>query len=120
VKLLGVEKLGHRVQKYWLHTDGMGKDQITVETIEEDVEPIFDAVKRRAQAETSRSFFRLKAELPVTMLDDLAKLSAKDWGVSVKQAFEEIMKQKTDRAKKALRLLTDGRDFNKFQAKTYR
>jgi hypothetical protein len=63
---------------------------------------------------------RLKARLPVTMLDEASRISAKQWGISVKDAFAEIVKQKSDRARRALRLLTEGRDFRKLQAKAYR
>ena len=63
---------------------------------------------------------RLKARIPITMMDEAAKISAAEWGITPREAFGEIVKQKTDRAKRVLRLLTDGRDYRKLQAKAYR
>jgi len=117
--LLGRHQLGHRVQNYWKHVGDDGRDRITVETVE-DVAPVFKSVKMAVEAEKSKPTFKLKAQIPYTVIDETAKVSAELWGVTVKEAFEEIIQQKTDRAERVMRLLTEGRDYNKFHAKTYR
>lgn len=120
MKLLGAENIGGgRVEKYWLHSDGAGHDNITVEVVQA-VDPIIRQLKQQVQNERPMSGMRLKARLPVTMLDEASKISAKEWGISVKDAFSEIVKQKSERAKRALRVLTEGRDYRKLQAKAYR
>lgn len=120
MRLLGREYIGGgQVEKYWLHTDGAGNDNITIQVVQ-DAAPIIRQIKQQAQGERPRSEMRLKARIPATMMDEAARISAKDWGVSVRDAFSEIVKQKTDRAKRTLRLLTEGRDYRKLQAKAYR
>lgn len=120
MKLLGAENIGGgQVEKYWLHSDGRGNDNITVETVQ-DAAPIIRQLKQQVQNERPMQGMRLKARLPVTMLDEASRISAQEWGVSVKDAFAEIIKQKTGRAKSVLRLLTEGRDYRKLQAKAYR
>jgi len=114
-RLLGAERVGGRDEYWYLHTGDDGKDRITVETIQ-DVEPVFDYVKLAANARGRKGDIRYKATIPFTMVDDLAKTSAALWGVSVSDAFAEIMGGKSDRAQKALRVLTDGRDYRKLQA----
>ena len=117
-KLLGSEVSGNRTHTYYKHYGDDGREKLTVET-KEDVTPVIQDVKRIAQSHQQGSDFKLKAIIPPTMVDDLCKISSKSWGCTVKQAFEEIVAGKTDRAVKAMRTLTDGRDFRKLQAKNY-
>ena len=118
-RLLGQEWIGGRLRKDWLHVGEDNRDKITTEIIQA-VDPVFESIKRSAQMEKPKAQFRLKARIPSTLLEDTAKTSAALWGVKYLDAFAEIMQQKTDRAKKALKILTDGSDYSKIQAKTYR
>ncbi len=117
-KLLSVGNRGGRVERIWSHYGDNNQRQFTVEVVE-DFEKAMNQLKREKQAESSKSSFRVKAELPMTLIDELSKQSAALWGISVKDAFAELMSQKSDRGKKALRLVTEGRDFRKFQARHY-
>lgn len=117
-KLLDVQNLGGRIQRTWSHYGDQGQRQFTVEVVE-DFSKAMQKVKLEKQMESSKSSFRIKADLPFTLLDEAAKISAKTWGVSVKEAFSELMSQKSDRGKKTLKMLTEGRDFRKFQAQHY-
>jgi hypothetical protein len=117
VKLLGQSVENGRVHRDWLHYGDDGKTKLTIQIVQ-DVSPTLRAIEREAKAGRSKDF-RLKAMVPFTMIEEAAKISAKAWGVSVKNAFSELMNQKTDRAKKALKLLTEGRDYRKLQARHY-
>lgn len=117
MRLLGVESGGGVTEKYWLHTGDDGKDRITLETIQ-DADPVFQYVKRKA-LEPKGKDLRYKATILHTQLDRLARTSAIQWGISPKEAFAEIMIGKTDRAQKAMRILTDSRDFSKLQVRSY-
>lgn len=116
--LLDVTNLGGRVQRTWMHYGDENQRQFTVEVVE-DFSKAMKQLKREKQQESSKSSFRLKAELPRTLVDELAKISAKSWGVSVKDAFSELMNGKSDRGRRALKLVSEGRDFRKFQARHY-
>jgi len=118
MKLLGKEQVGNRVYKYWKHIGDDGRDKLTVETSER-VDPIFDAVKYASQTQTSKSFFRYKASIPGTLIEDIAKINAKLWDVTVRDAFSELVAARTDRAKRVMKMLTEGRDYSKLQAKSY-
>ena len=113
-RLLGADRVGDRVYRYWLHTGDDGKDRLTVETVQ-DVEPIIDRVKRINDQRQGKDF-RFKATVTFTDMDRIAAEKAAHWGMTVKQAFEELMRGKTTRAQRALRDLTDGRDYRKLQA----
>lgn len=115
-RLLGVESRDGIVDRYIQHTGDDGRQKITIQSVQ-DAEPIFNQVK--AEAQNPMKGMRLKAKIPVVMLNEASKVSAKVWGLSVKDAFSEIFEQKTDRAKKVLRMLTEGRDFRKLQARHY-
>lgn len=117
-RLLDVANIGGRVQRTWMHYGDQNQRQFTVEVVE-DFSKAMKQLKREKALESSRSSFRLKAELPLTLIDDLAKISAKEWGVSVKDAFSELMSQKSDRGKRALKIVTEGRDYRKFQSRHY-
>lgn len=118
MKLLETEHFNGRRHRYWLHPSERGKgNAITVETTQ-DVAPIIKQVKSIAELGKSKDF-RFKATIPGTMLEDAAKINAKRWGISVRAAFTELVKGKTDRAKREMKVLTEGRDFRKLQAKAY-
>lgn len=117
-RLLGQEYQGRGVfQKYWLHTGDNGDDHITVENVQ-DVEPIFESVKRQAQGPQGKDA-RLVAKIPETVITEVCKVHAKMWGVKPREVFAELMRAKTDRSQKIWRMLTQGRDYSKLQAKTY-
>jgi hypothetical protein len=118
MKLLGVERVMDRVHKHWLHTDGAGHSQVTVETTQ-DVSPIIKTVKSIAQGQSPKSQFRFKAQIPGTMIEDTAKISAKLCGITTRDAFSELIRGKTDRAKRTMKILSEGRDYRKLQAKHY-
>lgn len=116
-KLLEVETSGGLVNKTWLHVGDNNQDQITVQTFQ-DVEPIMKQTKHRAQQNKGKDF-RYKADIPSNLINEACYQASKSWGVSAKEAMEELMIAKTDRAKKLWKVLTEGRDFRKFQAKNY-
>lgn len=101
-----------------MHTGDNGQTCFTTEYIE-DAAPAFKQAKQLAQNQSSKSDFRYKASITGNMLDEASKINAKLWGVSVKDAFAELITQKTDRAKRVMKILTEGRDFRKLQAQNY-
>lgn len=113
MKLLDSQRVGQRTEKWWLHTGDYGEDQITVEIVE-DVEPIFERVKRQRDA-GNKGDFRFVASIPPTVIDEACRINAKTWGIRPGQVFQELMTNKTDRAKSVWRTLTHGRDYRKFQ-----
>lgn len=108
-KILGRERIGHRIQTDILNSDG----SITVHT-SEDVEPVFEKVKRLS--EVAHSDFKFKASIPLNMIDEVCKIKAAEWGISSKEVFEEIMCG-SDRAQKVLKEITEGSDFKKLQSR---
>lgn len=115
-RLLGVENIGGRISKDWLHVGDDGREKITTETIQ-DVEPIIRATKQMSDAQLGRrGFIRFKANIPDTLLEDMCKASAVQWGCTLQEAMREVMIGKTDRAQRVIRTLTEGRDFRKLQA----
>lgn len=116
-KLLGVERHGATVDRYWQHWGDDGRKKLTVET-REPVDPIIASVRRRAQRPDGD--FRFVASVPATMISDACRINAERWGISRKEAFAELMAGKTDRAKKTWRLFTSGRDLSRLQARSYR
>lgn len=116
-RLLRTEKVGARTEKDWLHYGEDGKKKITTE-VTEDASKTFDKVKILSNARQSKDL-QYKCSIPGTLLEQTAKISANLWGVSVREAFSEILTCKTDRGKKALKEITDGIDYRKLQAKNY-
>lgn len=116
-KLLDVENSGGIVHRTYSHIGDDGKKKITVASTQ-DLEPAIKRAKMLKQTENGK-YTKFKAIIGGNHLNELAYKSAPLWGVTVQQAFSEIMSGKTDRAQKALRMLTDGRDFRKLQAKHY-
>lgn len=115
-RLLGVENIGGRVSKDWLHVGDDGRDRITTEIVQ-DVEPIIRATKEMSDAQLGRrGDFRFVANIPFTLLEDMCRASAIAWGCSVKDAAAEVVSGKTERAQRIIRTLTQGRDFRKLQA----
>ena len=118
MRLLGQENLGGRILKHWLHNGENNQDVITSE-ITGDAEPAFKRAKALAQNQNPKSDFHFKASIDVTVLEEAIKISAQEWGISVKDAFAEVMQSRTSRSQKLLKLLTEGRDYRKFQASHY-
>ena len=116
MRTLGVERRGDVVDTYYQHLGDDTRKKITIQSVQ-DVEPIMEQIK--AEAQNAMKGFRLKARLPAVVIDEACKVCARIWRISVKDAFSEILNQKTDRAKHALKVLTEGRDFRKLQAKHY-
>lgn len=117
-KLIGQDTALGITTNTWVHTGDQGQKQVTVETIQ-DAEPVFKKAKRLAQTQDSKSSFRFAASVANNVLNDVTYAAARTWGVSVKDAFAEIMKGKTDRSQEILKMLKQGRDYRKFQAKHY-
>ena len=118
MRLLGQEFDGTRILNYWLHTGDDGRDKITVE-IKENVDPVFDSVRFRAQSQSSNSTFKYKGSIPFTLIEELCKVNASLWGVSVREAYSEFIQQKTDRSQRLLRMLLQDREYRKLQAGNY-
>jgi hypothetical protein len=116
-RLLGVERSGGRILRDWLHTDASGREVITTEAVQ-DVEPIIREVKARSE-NPDRGAFRFRASIPFTLLEETCRLAAIDWGVKPREALAEVMRGKTDRSQRLLRVLTHGRDFRKLQAEKH-
>lgn len=115
-RLLGVENIGGRTQKDWLHVGDDGRERITTETTQ-DVEPIIRATKAMSDAQLGqRGDFRFVANIPQNLLEDMCQASAIQWGCTLKDALSEVMIGKTERAQRIIRTLTQGRDFRKLQA----
>lgn len=116
MKLLGTEVVGGRTEKYWLHTGDDGTDRITVE-ITQDAEPIIESV--RGMSESPGKDFRFKARIPSTIIEELCRVYAPQWGVKVSEAYRELVRGKTNRAKRLWKMLTEGRDYRRLQAKAW-
>jgi hypothetical protein len=115
-RLLNAEDIGGRVSKDWLHVGDDGRERITTE-ITQDVGPIIRATKQMSDAQLGhRGFVRFKANIPVTLLEDMCKAAAIASNQSVKDVYEEVMLGQTDRAQRIMRTLTEARDFRKLQA----
>jgi len=117
MKLIGVEKSGALIHKTWLHTDGAGDDVFTTETIQ-DVAPVIASVKNDVLRGKGKDF-RLKAKIPLNLINETCYKTAVLWGVQPADVMAELMNSKTDRSKKVWKLLTEGRDFSKLQARSY-
>ena len=112
-RLLSRERNGHRIDNWWLHTGDDGNDRITIETVE-DVEPTFKRVQHMRDAPKSKDF-RHVASIPQTVIEEICRLRAQDWGGKPHEVFNELMRNKTDRAQGVWKMLTLGRDYRKFQ-----
>lgn len=117
-KLLDKTNIGGRVEYTWLHVGDDGRDKFTTETVQ-DVAPIIKDVETRAKADKGKDF-RFVASIPMTLIEEAARLNAAEWGISKADALREITSGKTDRAKSVWRTFTTGRDFRKLQAKPWR
>lgn len=102
-KLLGTERNGTRVDRYWLHTGDDGNDRITVETVE-DVEPILDmnTFEMNNPVKDIPGIGRKVASIPATVIEELCRLK--------KISFRELMAAKTDRAISLWNQLLNDRD----------
>ena len=116
-RLLDIENSGGIVHRTYSHIGDDGKKKITVKSTQ-DTAPLMARAKMLKQTENSKDF-RFKASIPANLINDAAYRAANLWGVSAQKAYSEILAGKTDRAKKLVKMLTEGRDFRKFQAKNY-
>ena len=115
-RLLGVDDLGGRISKDWLHVGDDGRERITTEIVQ-DVEPVIRATKAMSDAQLGhRGFMRFQANIPQTLLEDMCRVAAVESGETAKDVFAEVMKGETARAQRIMRTLTQGRDFRKLQA----
>ena len=115
-RLLGVENIGGRISKDWLHVADSGREVITTEIVQ-DVEPIIRATKQMSDAALGhRGFMRFQANIPQTLLEDMCRIAAVESGETMKDVFAEVMQGDTPRAQRIMRTLTQGRDFRKLQA----
>jgi hypothetical protein len=117
--LLSQEWIGGRLEKTWVHIGEDGRKKITVETIQ-DVEPVWEDAKFRAQNANRKSALRFKAHITGTQLEDACRIASKTWGIPFRECFAEVMQGKTDRAKGVVKILTEGRDYAKLQARYWK
>lgn len=96
----------------WAH-DG----KITVVTTS-DASKAFKKAKQLSQSRPDKDFM-FSASIDANVVNDISYTAAKNWGVSAREAFAELMAAKTDRSKKLWRILTKGRDYRKFQRANY-
>lgn len=94
-KLLGFERNGHRLDRYWLHTGETGADAITVTTTE-DIEPIIEANKAAFNDQPGRFEKRKEglgkriASIPGTIIEEICRIH--------KISFREFMLARSCRA----------------------
>lgn len=112
MKLLGSEHIhGGIVEKHWLHTDGAGNDQITVERIQ-DVEPILKSNQEEfnnASQHYGKSEMGKVAEIPVVVIEEMLRLH--------QISFQEFMGQKSEKSVRIWNDLLNGRDFRYFRTR---
>ena len=118
MRKMGVEKLGNLINSDYLHTGDRGQKVITTVTTE-DPTPVFHKAKLLAQSVKSGGDFKYKASISENMINEACNQASKTWGISRREAFSELVGAKSDRAKAVWKLLTEGRDFRKLQAKHY-
>jgi len=118
MKKMGVERSGNLINTDYLHTGDRGQKVITTVTTE-DATPVFHKAKLLAQSAKSGSDYKYKASISQNMINEACAQAARTWGTSRREAFSELIGAKTDRAKKVWKILTEGRDFRKMQAKHY-
>lgn len=111
MKLLGAEISPTGVlEKHWMHTDGQGNDQITVQRIQ-DVTPILESNREQFNSAPGafdrKSDLRKVAEIPVVVIEELLRLH--------QITFKELMDQKTEKAVRIWNELLNGRDFQYFR-----
>lgn len=116
-KLVSVENLGNLTHKTWQHTGDNGQMQYTVQT-QEDAAPVIQKAKHLAQTSKGKDFKYL-ASIPENTVNQVCYTAAKVWGVSAKEAYQEFVSGKTDRAKLLWKNLVKGRDYRKLQASHY-
>jgi hypothetical protein len=115
-RLLGVEDLGGRTSKDWLHVGDDGRERITTEIVQ-DVAPVIRATKQMSDAQIGhRGALRFKANIPMTLLEDMCKAAAIASNEKTKDVLAEVLIGETERAQRIIRTLTEGRDFRKLQA----
>lgn len=114
-RLIHTERRGAIVDKYWLHVGDDNKDRITVESIQ-DVEPV---IQRVGQLPCGNKDFQYVGSVPAVLLDQIAKEVAAHWGVRPRRAFRELIRNRTDRAKKVWTMLMQGRDYRRLQRRYY-
>lgn len=117
--LLSQEWNDGRLEKTWLHIGDDGRKKITVEVLQ-DVVPVMESAKTLAQNADRKSMLRFKAHVTSTQLEAACRIEAKLWGVKFHECFREVMQNKTDRAKRVWKTLTEGSDHAKLQARYYR
>lgn len=111
MKLLGVERIGGRIVRDWLHTDGAGKDVITTETVQ-DVEPILERNKRKYNDAPQRfgsGAFHEVADIPATVIEK----EIREQNISLR----ELVQCKTDKAQAIWRKLLNDRDLRGFRTR---
>lgn len=117
MRLLGSENVGGRVEHWWLHSGDDGTDRITVQTVQ-DAEPVIESVQMKT--ELNAGDFRFKASIPETIVDECCRVYGLRWGVTPTAVMQELMSAKTSRSKRIWKMLTEGRDYRKLQAKKWR
>lgn len=116
-KLISVEQSGALQHKTWLHTGDSGQECVTIQTYQ-DVAPVLRKIKDTAQSRKGKDFQYL-GSIPENLVNELTYELAKTWGISVRDAYSELVRSKTDRAKKVWKMLLKSREYRKLQAKNY-
>lgn len=111
MKLLGAEIApSGLLEKHWLHTDGMGNDQITVERVQ-DVAPILksniDQFNSAPGTFERKSDIRKVAEIPVVVIEEALRVN--------QITLQELMDQKTEKSVRIWNDLLNSRDFQYFR-----
>jgi hypothetical protein len=116
-RLLHTEQTVSGTERWWYHTGDDGKSALTVETVA-DVEPVLDANKRQYNDAPSKHGDMSKvASIPAVVIEKTVAGCATLWNVSVKDAFAEIINNKTDRANRVWRELLNAREFRYFRTR---
>lgn len=118
MKKMGVERSGNLTNTDYLHTGDRGQSVITTVTTE-DANPVFHKAKLLAQSAKSGGDYKYKASISQNMINEACVQASTTWGITRREAFSELIGAKTDRAKAVWKILTEGRDFRKMQAKHY-
>jgi hypothetical protein len=117
--LLSQAWVGGRLERTWSHIGDDGRKKVTTEVVQ-DCEPAIENAKLLAQNQNRNSLLRFKANVPGTSVEHACRIQAKLWGVKFHECFREVMQNKTDRAQRVWRMLTEGSDYSKLQARHWR
>jgi hypothetical protein len=111
--------VGGRLERTWAHYGDDGRKKVTTEVVQ-DCAPAIENAKFLAQHQSRKSVLRFKANVPGTSIEAACRIQARLWGIKFHECFREVMQNKTDRAQRVWRTLTEGSDYSKLQARHWR